>query len=268
MQAMEVPESLKAYLPFAQALAVTLAILVGGWIGSKWAQRLVLAAFRNRKLDEALGRFVASIAQYTVLTATVIAALGAVGVETTSLVAVFASAGLAVGLALQGSLANFASGVMILFFRPFDLGDKVTAGGHTGAIEDIGIFATTMITLDNETIIIPNSGITGGSIVNHTSRGTVRGTIEVGVAYGADVAQVIPVLQQAAGKGQGVLTDPGPAVAFVGLGASSLDFKVFAWSTPQDYLDMLHSVRIEVYNALNAAGIEIPFNQIVVHNAA
>ena len=259
------PEIVKTYLPFAQALVTTLFILIVGWMGSKWASRLVVGAFRNRKLDEALGRFFASIAQYTVLAATVIAALGAVGVETTSLVAVFASAGLAVGLALQGSLANFASGVLILFFRPFNLGDKVTAGGHTGAIDDIGIFATTMVTLDNQTIIIPNSAITGGSIVNHTSRGTVRGTIDVGVAYGADVGQVMAVLENAARRAQHVLDAPAPAVAFVGLGASSLDFKVFAWSTPEAYLDMLHAVRRSVYESLNENHIEIPFNQIVVH---
>ena len=135
---------------------------------SKWAHRLARKAVGTRKLDEALGRFVAAIVQYTVLAATIITALGAVGIQTTSLVAVFASAGLAVGLALQGSLGNFASGVMLLFFRPFNLGDKIPGGGPHRRRRRIGLFATKLLTADNETIIVPNSAVTGGSIVNYT----------------------------------------------------------------------------------------------------
>lgn len=255
------------YLPVIKGVIWAVAILLTGFWLSKMANRLIVKLFNKRKLDQALGKFVGNLARYTVIAATFIAALGEVGVETTSLVAIFASAGLAVGLALQGTLSNFSSGVLLLFFRPFDLGDRITAGGETGSVEDIGLFATTMVTLDNHTIIVPNSQILGGSIKNFTTRGHLRGAIDVGVAYGLDVEKVIPVLQKAAERAELTMDDPAPAVAFVGLGASSLDFRVFAWATPDDFIPMQHNVRMAIYQDLEAAGIEIPFSQIVVHQA-
>ena len=261
------PEQLKAMVPMVKSALIALTIFVVGWIGSKWGNRLMIGLFRRRNLDEALGRFLAGMLQYTILAATVIAALGAVGVETTSLLAVFASAGLAVGLALQGTLGNFASGVMILFFRPFQLGDVVTAGGHTGTVNDIGMFATSMTTPDNQRIIIPNSAITGGSIVNITTLGTRRGAVDVGVAYGADLKKVQEVLLEATKSLDIVLKDPEPGVAFVEMAASSLNFRIVCWCNSSDYMGMLHEVRSAAYNALNKAEIEIPFNQIVVHKA-
>lgn len=263
----EIPPIVQQFLPLAKGILLAILILIlGGW-ASKLADKNVRKLFKKRELDEALGRFLGGLARYALYAAAVIAALGAVGVETTSIVAVFASAGLAVGLALQGSLANFASGVMILFFRPFTLGDRITAAGHTAEVEDIGIFATTLLTLDNETIIIPNKAIMSDSIVNHTKRGTIRANIDVGVAYGSDVVQVIQVLEAAAQKEKLVLEDPAVAIAFVGLGASSLDFTVRVWCKTDDYIQVQHDVRAASYNALNEANIEIPFNQLVVHRA-
>ncbi|HUS63516.1 MAG TPA: mechanosensitive ion channel domain-containing protein [Kofleriaceae bacterium] len=259
-----IPAWLVPYVPAIRGTLIALGIFIGGWIAAKWANRLTRRAFGTRKIDEALGRFIASIAQYTVLAAAVITALGAVGIQTTSLVAVFASAGLAIGLALQGSLGSFASGVMILFFRPFNLKDKVTVGGHTGCIDDIGLFATTLITADNETIIVPNSAVTSGSIINFTRRGTLRGAVTVGLAYGTDVGKALVVLTTAAEQTKLVLKDPAPAVAFAGLGARTVDFTVLAWSTADDYLAMLHNLRRSIYEALAAAGIQVPVNQIVL----
>jgi small conductance mechanosensitive channel len=198
----------------------------------------------------------------------VIAALGAVGVETTSLVAIFASAGLAVGLALQGSLGNFASGVLLLIFRPFNIDDVVTVGGNTGKVSEIGLFATTLVTVNNEKVVVPNSGVTGNAIINLTAFDVRRGVISVGVAYGSDVAAVSGILLEAARKADLVLSDPEPAVAFVGLGASSIDFDVRVWAKTPDWAAMVGNVRTTVYDELNAAGIDIPFNQIVVHQAA
>jgi len=268
MGSIHVPDSLLPYLPLAKGVLVAAAILVAGWIASKWAHRLARKAVGTRKLDEALGRFVAAIVQYTVLAATVITALGAVGIQTTSLVAVFASAGLAIGLALQGSLGNFASGVMLLFFRPFNLGDKISAAGHTGVVDDIGLFATKLLTADNETIIVPNSAVTGGSIVNFTTRGTLRGHVDIGVAYGSDVSKVMMVLATAANRAQLVLHDPAPAVAFAGLGPRCLQFTVLVWSNAADYLGMLHNVRCAIYDDLRAANIEVPLSQVVLQQAA
>ena len=245
--------------------ATALLIFIIGWIASKWANSLAASVLRRRKVDEALSRFLAAIAQYAVLAAAVIASLDQAGVPSTSFVAVLGSAGLAIGLALQGSLGNFASGVMILLFRPFTLEDVITIAGHTGRVEDIGLFATKLVTPANETIIVPNAQVTGSSIINLTTRGHRRAKIEVGVAYGADVNQVMEVLKSAASQCDLVLADPEPGVVFTGLGASSLDFAVMVSANNSDFFPMQHQVRQAVYNALNAANIEIPFNQIVVH---
>jgi small conductance mechanosensitive channel len=261
------PDPIDPYAGLVAGVIVALVIFIVGWMIAKWASAITLRGLRRGKVDEALARFLSSVAQYTVLAAVAIAALGAVGVQTTSLVAIFGAAGLAVGLALQGSLSNFASGVMILLFKPFVLDDKITAGGHTGLATDIGLFATTLMLPTNEKIIIPNSGITGGSIVNHTTVGTLRGTVEVGVAYGANVGQVIDVLGAAARKADLVLADPAPAVAFTDMAASSINFSVHGWCKAADYTAMLHNLRRAIYEELNAAGIEIPYDQVVIHNA-
>ncbi len=269
-----IPDAIAPYMPWviemAQGLLLCLFILLVGWLASKWVAKAATAAVARIRDDLALARFLGGIAQYMALIATVVAALGAVGVQTTSLVAILGTAGLAVGMALQGNLAHFASGVMLLFFRPFTLGDIITAAGQTGQVKDIGLFATTMHTPENLTIIIPNGAITGGSIVNLTALGTRRGTVDVSVAYGADTEKVIAALQKAAAAAALVVNDPSPpAVALVGLTADSLDFQVhcFSQADMNSHLGMLHNVRNAVYNELNAQGIEIPFNEIVVHQA-
>lgn len=263
----QMPEWLVAYMPFLRSVLVALIIFIIGWIASKWAASVFMKVGRKRNLDEALSSFLASMIRWGVLAAAVIISLEAVGLETTSLVAVFASAGLAVGLALQGNLSNFASGVMILIFRPIDIGDKIKIDGVVGDVTDIGIFTTTMLTFENEKVIMPNSLITGGMIVNYTQPEVLRGGIDVGIAYGSDVPKAMDVMLKSAQRADLVLQDPKPHVAFVGLGASSLDFKVYAWSKSADHRDMFHTVRSAIYADLEEAGIEIPFTQLVLHKA-
>lgn len=261
------PEPLAPYAPLLVAVAKALLIFIIGWVVSKWAHSLSLRAFRARKLDEAVARFLAVLLQYVVLIAAVIAALGTVGIETTSLVAVLGAAALAIGLALQGSLSNFASGVMLLVFRPFTIGDVVTVAGHTATVEEIGLFATTLLNPDNHRIVVPNAQVTGGSIVNLTVMGTRRATIDVGVAYGTEPAQVMEVLEKAVASLDGALAEPAPAVSLMGFGASAIDYRVFVWAKTSDFGSVLGRSRIAVYEALNAAGIDIPFDQVVVHRA-
>lgn len=257
----------------AQALNLALgllqaALILGvGWVLSKWARRLALQTIEARQLDLALGRFLSSILQWTVIAASVLASLEAVGFETTSLLAVFASAGIAVGLALQGSLSNFASGVMLLVFRPFDIGDVVTIAGNTGAVQEIGLFATVLFTADGQKVIVPNSGVTGATIVNVTTRGTRRTDVAVGVAYGADPVRVAEILTRAARSCELVLAEPEVTVGFVGLGASSIDFSVMAWCRSAEFQAASWQVRQACYRALAEAGIEIPFPQVVMHQA-
>jgi small conductance mechanosensitive channel len=254
-------------MPLIIGLVTALLIFVVGWILSKWIYKLAARVMHRRHLDESLVRFLASLAQYSVLAATVITALAQVGVETTSLIALLGAAGLAVGLALQGSLSHFASGVMLLVFRPFTIGDYVEAGGKTGTIEEIGLFATTLTTPDNHRVTIPNTSVTNNPITSFTMLGKRRATIDVGVAYGADIDRTTSLLVEAASASGLVLADPEPAAVFVNFGASSLDFSVRVWANNADFGPVQHVTRKAIYDRLNAAGIEIPFNQIVVHQA-
>lgn len=247
---------------------MALVILAVGWLGSRWAYNLIVRVGTARGLDAALMNFLGQIGRYTLLAAAVIAALGTVGIETTSVMAIFASAGLAVGLALQGSLSNFAAGVMILFFRPFNLGDVVQAAGQTGKVHEIGLFATTLMSPANEKIVLGNASVINGVIVNFTGQGRRRATINFGVAYGSDVDRVCEVALAAANGCAAVQQDPAPpAVAFTDMAASSLNFACHVWADVPDFLAAQHQVRRAIYNGLNEAGIEIPFDQIVVHQA-
>jgi small conductance mechanosensitive channel len=262
-----IPKWFDPYYPVALSVLWSIVILVIGWIASKWAYKLVVRVFGLRKFDPSLGRFFGSIVQYTVLAVALIASLESVGVKTTSLVAILASAGLAIGLALQGSLGNFASGVLILFFRPFRSGDMVTIAGQTGVVTDIGIFATTLTTPDNQKVIVGNSAITSGVIINLTSLGTRRGEIDVSIAIGPDVGKLIASIEQATKRTPLVLADPAPAVAFVGFGKGSMELKVLAWSKSEDYLAMMHNVRRTVYEELAATGVKTAIPFMMLHAA-
>lgn len=262
------PDHIKPYAPMISNLIYGLAILIIGWMLSKWTHRLVKTMLHKTKTEESLARFLASIAQYIVLAATVITALNQVGVQTTSLVAILASAGLAVGLALQGSLSNFASGVLILGFRPFMLDDFVEIGGKSGSVSDIGLFMTKLVTPNNEVVIVPNSSITSNTITNYTALGVRRTVIDIGVGYGEDVRRVSEVLLGIAKGHEFCLEEPAPSVVLGGFGASSLDFQVRAYAKNADFWPMVNELRLRIYETLNSEGIEIPFNQIVVHQAA
>lgn len=267
MEDFSIPAVLQPYVPLLKGAVLAIVILVLGWIVSKWLNRLTRGAFRARKLDAALGGFLASLFQYTLLAAAVITALGAVGIQTTSLVAVFASAGIAVGLALQDSLASFASGVMILFFRPFDIDHRITAAAHTGVVKEIGLFATTLLTADNEEILIPNKAVAGGSIVNSSARGTLRGGVPISVAFGADIDQVSAVLLEAAKKTKGVLADPAPSVSLDNI-KKTVDLTLYVWATTADQGPVLNSLRRAVYDGIRAAHIPMPANEVTVHQAS
>lgn len=257
-----------SYIPMAIGAFGALVIFVIGWILGGIVQSMVTRAVKARGLDPALGSFLGSLARWVVIGAAVVTALGTLGIETTGLAAALASAGVAIGLALQGSLSNFAAGVMILIFRPFTIGDKIDAGGSNGVVAEIGMFATTLITADNRKVIIANSGVIGGNIINETTLGTRRADVPVGVAYGEDVEKIMGLLKAAAESCPTVLADPGVAVAFTGMGESSIDFAVMPWCESADYLTALHEVRTACYAALNKEGIDIPYPQVVMHNAS
>ncbi len=269
--AIPVPEQLKPYVvlggPFLEKIIYAVVLLFVGKTVAGWLESLSEKFLTKAKVDVALVGFLSSLVKYGVIAATIIATLDAVGIQTTSLVAIFASAGLAIGLALQGSLSNFAAGTLILGFRPFNIGDIIDAGGVAGRVEKIGLFTTSLLTLDNDIIIVPNASITGAPITNHTAKEYRRVATDIGVAYGEDLDQAERVLLEAASKNSMRRQEPGPDVFLTGFGASSVDFNVRIFVEPKDYWPAVHELRKQVYADLNRAGIEIPFNQIVVHQA-
>lgn len=270
------PEALRPYLTpetlttMAQGLITGIVTIVIGWILASWLSGLARKALIRMKVDQALSRFLGNIVRYIIIISAVIAAADAMGIETTSLLAVMASAGLAVGLALQGSLSNFASGVMILLFRPFRIGDVVTFGGLTGEVRDIGLFATILMKRDGTKAVVPNSEVTGSVIENHTELNKRRATVDVGVEYGADLEAVRAALVRAAEACTTILDQDGDGgkdygVYFASFGSSSLDFKVHAWCEAADFLTVQEELRTHIYAELNAAKIGIPFPQVDVH---
>jgi small conductance mechanosensitive channel len=261
------PDNIKPYAPLISKLTMGFIILFAGWMLSKWTYQFVKTLLKKTKTEEALSRFLASISQYVVLIATVITSLNQVGVHTTSLVAILASAGLAIGLALQGDLSNFASGVMILGFRPFTLDDFVEIGGKSGTVEDIGLFMTRLLTPNNEVVLVPNSKITGETITNYTTKGVRRCVIDIGVGYGEDLRKVTDCLVGVAEGHEACLEEPGPSAVVSGFGASSVDFQLRAYAKNDDFWPMVNELRLRIFETLNEKDIEIPFNQIVVHQA-
>jgi small conductance mechanosensitive channel len=245
-------------------LKAVLTLVVGWWIAAS-AQGVATRALESAHVDHALAKFLGNIVRYVIIAAVILAAAQSFGFEITSLMAIFASAGLAVGLALQGSLSHFAAGVMILFFRPFTINDWVTIGGETGMVMEIGLFATTLRKVDGTKLTVPNGAITGTTILNHTALGVRRGTVDIGVAYGSDLDKARAALQRAVQAAPDALTDPEPVVYFAGFGASSLDFQVHVYAEPDKFLSSLEQARVNIYAELAKDGIEIPFSQMDIH---
>jgi small conductance mechanosensitive channel len=252
---------------FLMRLLGGLLILAVGWMIAKWAQRGVVAATERSKLDVALGRFLSQLVRWALLVGVAISSLATMGFEVTTFVAALGAAGFAVGLALQGTLGHFASGVMLLVFRPLNVGDFVNVSGVAGTVQDIGLFATTLLTPENHLVYLPNGAVTGATIINFTRMGTRRAEIDVGVAYGSSLAQVEEAARAAAARVPEVLSEPAVGFVFVEMASSSLNFKLRVWCEAKDFLVVQHKVRSEVYDELNARGIEIPFPQVVVHKA-
>jgi small conductance mechanosensitive channel len=241
-------------------LAVVLSFMVAGW-----TRRAMLRSFEKAGFDSTLGRFFSNVVRYAILVAAVLGCLGVFGIQTTSFAAVIAAGGLAIGLAFQGTLSNFAAGVMLLVFRPFKVGDVIVVAGTVGVVQEIELFTCELTTLDNRRVIIPNSAIFGSKIENITHHPTRRVDIGVGTAYSADIDQVRGVLEAALGKVEGVMGDPAPQVFLKGFGASSIDWQLRGWCKTEDYWDVWQRIIRDTKVALDGAGIGIPFPQQDVH---
>jgi small conductance mechanosensitive channel len=241
------------------------AIIVLGKFAASGIRRMVRKIMNRRQVDATLVGFVSSMLYAGILAFVVIAAMSKLGIQTASFVAVLGAAGLAVGLALQGSLSNFASGVLMIIFKPFKGGDFVDAGGATGFIDEIGIFTTTIRTLDNKKVIVPNSKIMGDNITNYTARETRRVDLTAGVSYGDDVDRVKQVLNRILQEDQRILDEPAPFVGLSEMGDSSVNFTVRGWVRTEDYWGVYFDTNEKIKKTFDAEGISIPFPQRDVH---
>ncbi len=240
-------------------------ILVVGWLLAKLARSVIKRLLGRAKMAEAAASFVASLSYAGLMAFVVIAAMAKLGIQTASFVAVLAAAGLAIGLALQGSLANFAAGFLLVVFHPFKIGDYVEAAGVAGTVEDIEIFTTTLRSPDNKQIVVPNARVTGDNIVNYSAKDARRIDMVFGISYGDDVNKAQDLLMELLRADNRVLADPEPVVAVGELGDSSVNFYVRPWVKTADYWDVRFSITKQVKLRFDEAGVSIPFPQQDVH---
>ena len=268
MENIEISELLTNHvIPWAIHIAAALAIFIVGRMVARFIVRLLKKLLTKAKMDPILINFVSSIVSALLLLFIIVAALDQLGVNTTSLIALLGAAGLAVGLALQGSLQNFAAGVLMIVFRPFKAGDFVEVAGTSGVVEAINIFSTTMRTGDNREIIVPNGAIYSGTITNYSARDTRRIDMVFGIGYEADIRKAKEVFHQILNDDQRVLKDPEPTIALSELADSSVNFVVRPWVKSGDYWAARFDITEQVKLRFDAEGISIPFPQMDVHLA-
>ncbi|MEC7521567.1 MAG: mechanosensitive ion channel domain-containing protein [Myxococcota bacterium] len=242
-----------------------LAALFVAWVVAGWVRRLMMRGFQKSNFDPTLSKFFSNMARYALLTFAVLGCLGVFGIETSSFAAVIAAAGLAIGLAFQGTLSNFSAGVMLLIFRPFKVGEVVNVSGVTGSVEEIDLFTTELKTPDAKRIILPNSSVFGATITNFTHHEHRRVDVAVGTDYGADIDETRKILEMAARKVPGTTPELEPQVFLSSLGASSVDWQLRVWCKPEDYWTVWEATVREAKIALDGASIGIPFPQMDLH---
>jgi small conductance mechanosensitive channel len=247
-----------------KVIAAIAIFVIGRWV-AKAVVSMIRKMMRNAEVDQTLRGFVANMAYIALLAFVVLAALGQLGIQTTSFIAILGAAGLAVGLALQGSLSNFAAGFLMILFRPIRVGDFIEGAGTAGTVEEIAIFTTTLVTPDNKTVIIPNAALTGGNIVNWTVKGTRRVDMVMGLGDTDDIDKAKQIMADILAKDPRVLKDPAPAIAVSELADSSVNFVVRPWVKASDYWGVHNDTHEAVKKAFDAQGISIPFPQRDVH---
>lgn len=241
-----------------------LTLVIGLWI-VKIIVNAVKKGLDRSNTDEILKGFLASIISVLLKIMVYITALGMLGVEMTSFIAILAAAGLAVGMALSGTLQNFAGGVMILLFKPFKKGDFIEAQGHTGTVHEIQIFMTVLKTPDNKTILIPNGPLSTDSLTNYSTEPTRRVDWTIGIGYGDDVYKAYEVIKRLLDKDDRILSEPEPFIAVKELADSSVNFTVRAWVNASDYWGVFFQMNEEVYKTFDKEGLNIPYPQSDIH---
>lgn len=249
------------------AINISLAIII--YVVGRWIVSLVVKAIdrlmERSKVDESLRDFAGNIIATALTIIVIIAALEQLGINTTSVLAVFAAAGLAVGLALKDSLSNFSAGVMLIIFKPFKIGDVINAAGSTGTVETIRIFNTLLRTPDNQEITVPNSHIYGGSITNITTRDTRRIDLVIGIGYDDNIGKAKQLLEEIVARQDAILDEPAPTIMVLELGESSVDLAVRPWVKTEDYWIVRSELLQTIKETFDDQGISIPYPQRDLH---
>ncbi len=249
-------EFIWAYGP--KVVGAILLFIIGSWV-IKWINRILARAMSKGQYEESLKRFIVDLASWALKVLLVILVISTLGIDVTTFAAILAAAGLAIGLALQGSLANFAGGVLIMIFKPYRIGDLIEAQGELGVVKEIEIFTTKLNTPENKLAIIPNGPLANGNIINYTAEGKIRVDTVIGVAYEEDIRAAKDVLAEVINSNPKVLKDPAPTVNVLELGDSSVNFAVRPFCKPEDYWDVYFATTEGCKLALDKAGIEIPY---------
>ncbi|WP_127960322.1 small-conductance mechanosensitive channel MscS [Serratia microhaemolytica] len=252
-------------LQYAVNLVIALIICIVGVIIARIVSNALLRVMKLRNIDATVAHFLAAIARYAILAFTLMAVLGRLGVQTASVIAVLGAAGLAVGLALQGSLSNFAAGVLLVAFRPLRAGEFVDLGGIAGTVDQVQIFSTTLRTPDNKIIVVPNAKIIAGNIINFSRESTRRVDIVVGVAYNTDIDLVKKVLGDVIAADKRIIHDKGVTVRLNEMAASSLNFATRCWTTTDEFWNVYFDLMENFKRQLDANQINIPYPQMDVH---
>lgn len=250
---------------FAKNIVIALVIFYVGRMAIGLVIRALHKLMQKQDIDKTLETFVCNLVRMALLVVVVIAAIGALGVETTSFIAIFGAAGLAVGLALQGSLSNFASGVLIVLFRPYKVGDFIEGAGISGSVEQVQILTTVLKTGDNKQVIVPNSQIMNSVITNYSANDTRRVDMVLGVSYDDDLDKVRQTIQELVAADERILADPECKIAVSALADSSVNFVVRPWVKTSDYWGVLFDLTEAIKKRFDKEGISIPFPQQDVH---
>lgn len=245
-------------------LACAIILIVGHFI-IKFVTKKLLTSKKMEKLEPGVRGFLRTFIKVLLYTLLIVSVIGVLGVPMASVVAVLGAAGAAVALALQGTLGNLASGIMLVVLRPFRVGDFIEHGGNMGTVLEIGLFATTMVTIDNRHVVIPNSALTTSTIINYSSEQTRRVDMVVSAAYGSDVEKVKNVILDYAKRDEKILSDPAPFVRMTDMNDSAIAFTVRMWVKSADYWDVRFNLSENIYDEFNKNGIKIPFKQLDVH---
>lgn len=256
-------EIVVTYIP--QLLSALFILIIGIWVIKFLIKGFEKASSKSR-MDPSLNKFLGSLIGLSLKLLLIVTVISMLGVETTSFIAVLGAAGLAIGFALQGSLSNFAGGVLVLIFKPFKVGDFIEGAGHAGTVHSIEVLATTLKTPDNKTIIIPNGQLSGGSVINYSTEPTRRVDFVFSISYGDDMKKAKSIVEEIVKSEERILKDPEPFIVIGKLADSSVDIITRVWVNTPDYWDVYFHITETIKEAFDAENISIPFPQMDIHS--